>query len=457
MAVTTADVYGAAIEKVSNKLQKYFEQTDQIAGLIKKTSEVETIGRRLFRFAAMQFMGGSYQKFNPNSGSMGSGTGMKLGSFTSGYIPTTYVVEISEDTIETTNKPGQSVVNVFAKQLSGAMDEIKAMDDIGFHGDGTAKLTNPASATSTWTGGTTYTFANTTDTIGVGKLREGMSVSVWIYSGASVVDTKYSAQIDHIDYNNKVVYLNATVSGAAGNTSGTGDLLAFAEAEASVLAAPLASFSSSWPGTPSTAGVLTGDSFRHGYLYANDSTTTNYFLGTIKSANTQLIPATFAASSSLTFAMGQLLLDGLLQRRDPEIINGLIGIANFAQKAAYTALQVNVMNIYRDAGKPAGNTDLQPTGNDYTTTFDFCGIKTYLSKRQHKDRLDFINPATWGRAQLYDTKFHEVGGKKIFESRNSSGALIGAQHFIVKQAYDFVPFDPGSGAYLSALSVPSGY
>ena len=450
MAVTTADVYGAAIEKVSSKLQQYFEQTDQIAGLIKKSSQVETIGRRLYRFAALQFVGGSYQKFNPNSGDMGSGSGMKLGSFTSGYVNTNYVVEMSEDSIETSDKPGQSVVNVFATQLSKAMDEIRTMDDLCFHNDGTGKLTAASSATGSWGSSlTTYTFASASDYIGINKLREGMYVSVWD-SAASTLRTS-GAQIDHIDYNNKIAYLNSTVSGAT-----TGDLLAFAQAESGVLGSSLASFSSSWPGTPSTAGVLTGDSFRHGLFYANDATTTNYFLGTLKSANTQLIPATYAASSALTFQMVQLCLDNLMKRRNPDIINGLVGVSSFAQRAQYQTLGINVTNWMRTKVEEAG-IDQMPSNNAYATTYQMCGVPVYMSKRQHNDRLDFFNPKAWGRAQLHDTKFHDRGGVKIFESRTSGGNVKAAWQFIIKQAYDFVPFDPGAGAYLSALSVPSGY
>jgi hypothetical protein len=422
----------ANIEKVRNKLQDYFESSDQISGLIGKGGEVETISQKLYRIPIRLFRGGSYQKYNADAGDMGSGSGMKINKLTAGYIYSDYVVEVSEESIDTTSKPGQAVVNVFAKQLNEAMDEMKVYDDIAFHGDGSGKLTNSSSLYSSgaWSGGDSMTFAGATDYLGIGKLREGMVVSVFDTLGTTKrVTSVIPLQIDHIDYTNKVVYFNGTITDGA-----TTDILTFAN-----LTAP-----------------LTGDSFRHGLYYANDATTTNYYLGQLKSTIPQLVPTVINASSSLTFQHGLLGLDGIIARRDASVVKGLIGIAHMSQRASVHSLGIALNTIFR-TDKAQKSTDLMPSNIGYEETFDYCGITCHLSKRQDRSRFDFTNPKVWGRAQLFDTKFHDVGGKTVFESRMSTGNLKAARHFIIKQAYDFVCFDPGANFYISNVTLPSGY
>ncbi len=449
--VSQSDVYQAQIEKVRNKLQVYFETSDQISGLIGKGSEVETISRRLYRIPIMLYRGGTFQKFNADAGDMGSGSGMKVDKLTAGYIYSDYVVEVSLETIDVTSKPGQSVVNVFAKQLAEAMTELKCYDDISFHGDGTGTLTSNGSAYGSggWSGGDTMTFAGATDYLGVGKLREGMAVSVWATGAATKrVTSPIPLIIDHIDYTNKVVYFNGTITAGASS-----DLLAFANLTSDTA---LTSFSSTWPGSASSAGQLTGDTFRHGFRYANDATTSNYYLGQIKSSLTQLLPSRVnASSSSLVFPHGLLMLDQIVQRRDADVTKGMVGVAHMSQRAAVHSIGVAISNWNRSSNDKS--LDVMPSNIGYEQTFEFCGIKCYLSKRQDRSRFDFLVPKVWGRAQLHDTKFHEVGGKNLFESRTSTGTLKAAQHFLIVQAYDFVCFDPGCQGYIDNLALPTGY
>ncbi len=448
--VAVADVYEAQLEKVRDKLQQYFETSDQISGMIGKAGEVETISQKLYRIPYMLYRGGTFQKFNADGGDMGAGSGMKLDKLTAGYIYSDYVVEVSLESIDTTSKPGQSVVNVFAKQLSEAMTELKAYDDIHFHGDGSGSLTNASSAVgNSGSASATMTFAGSTDYLGVGKLREGMAVTV--YNGAGTTQRATSVTplfIGTIDYSNKIV----TFANSATATSTTGDVLAVAGLAS---ADDLLTGQSGWPGT-SAAPTLTADTFRHGFRYANDVTTTTYYLGKQRSAVPQLIPSRVnASSSSLVFPHGLLMLDNIIQRRDADVVRGLQGIAHMSQRSAVHSIGIAISNWFRGASDKM--IDVMPSNIGYSEKFEFCGIPCTLSKRQDRSRLDFINPKLWGRAQLHDTKFHEVGGRQLFESRTSSGTLKAAQHFIITQAYDFVCYDPGAEGYIDALTLPSGY
>jgi hypothetical protein len=129
---------------------------------------------------------------------------------------------------------------------------------------------------------------------------------------------------------------------------------------------------------------------------------------------------------------------------------------HMSQRAQVFQLGISISNWFRGASDKM--IDTMPSNTGYSDTFDFCGVKCHLSKRQDRSRVDFINPANWGRAQLFDTKFYDVDGKRVFEVRSSTTAnLVSAVEFFLIQAYDYVCFDPGAGGYISSLTVPAGY
>lgn len=445
---TVIDTVGGMIEQVRDKLELYFESTNQLSGLIKKNNgQIETVSRYLWRIPVQLYRGGHFHKYVADQGDMGSGTGMKLTSLTAGYFDSLRTYRITQEQIDTTASKGQSTVNVFQKTLADAMLEAQIDDDIAAHGDGTGKLTNAASTGTS----TTLTFAGATDFLGVNRLREGLAVDCWDATGATK-RTGGPYTISNIDYTNKIVTFATAPAGLA-----TTDLIAFSGMDA-YGPATLTSFSSTWPGGGLTNGPgLTGDSFRHGIQYSNDNTTSNYFLGKQKSAISQLLPTSVnAGNSQLVFQHGQIGRDGIMQRRDPEVANGLIGLFHFSQRAQVQNISMTISEWFRKGGEKM--IDLQPDAGDYGESFPFVGMKCYVDKRQDRSRVDFINPKTWGRAQKHDTKFFEIGGERVFPCRSSStGNLLAAVEFHIKQAYDFVNFDPGCQFYIYNIAVPAGY
>ncbi len=449
MASSIIDTVSSQIETVEKNLQKYFESSDQIAGLIKAAADAVTVSRYLYRIPFQQWRGGVLRKLQYNEGDMGAGTGMKLNSLTAGYIVTNRVFRIGTEQKETSGDSKQSTVDVFQKTLAEAMLEAQIDDDVALSTDGTGKLTNSASASSA----TTLTFAAVTDSMGVNRLREGTSVDVWDTTGATKrIGGPY--QIINIDYTNKIVTFGSAVTGIAAT-----DLLAIANLDVYGPAA-LTSFSSTWPGggLSNNAG-LTGDSYRHGYLYSNDATGSNYYLGKLKSTISQLIPTRVnAANSSLVFQYGLQGLDGIRQRRDKDAVKGLIGIAHMAQRSQAFIIGTAISNKFIQGTSFGKSLDIMPDNKQYEDTFDFCGITCHVSKRQDRSRFDFINPSVWGRAQLHETKFYDAGdGRKIYPVRAATGNLVTAMETHIVQAYDFVNRDPGASFYIDSLTVPSGY
>lgn len=450
MAATLLDTTAAQIEKVRPKLENYFEQSDQIAALIKPSEEAEVVSNYLYRIPFKLYNGGNYGKFSADGGVLGEGTSLKLNNLIAGYVYSRHAVRLTTEQIDTSKSKEQSTINVLADALANAMREVQVNDDISFHNDGTGLLTNSGSATN---GTTTITFAAATDRLGVNRLREGMTVDVWDVNGTTKRAGAGSGPIViiRIDWSGKVVTFNQTVTAIASD-----DKLAFTGLD-SYGPAGLTSFSSTWP-QRGQAGGLGGDSFRHGLYYANDITSANYFLQVQKSVVPQLLPSRVNASAALSFSHGLQIKDKIVQRRDADVLNGLIGIFHMAQRAQMFNIGISILNKFVTGESFGKSLDVMPSNHNYGDTFEFDGVTCHLSKRQFTNRVDFINPSKWGRAKLHDTKYwgDEVG-QTVFPVRDGNGVLKAAIEFFLVQAYDFICFDPGAQGYIDNLDVPTGY
>lgn len=437
--VLSQNVLQAQIEKVRPKVQELFETTDTIAALIKKGGEAEVVSEKLYRIPLVTYRGGSFRSFNADGGDMGAGSGLSVTNLEAGFLYSDYAVQISKRAMDDTAKGEQAVINAFAYNFKNAMKELQATDDIVFHTNGNGVLMSSvgASATGTWNSGnsTTYTYASSTDYVGVSRLRPGMLIDVY-NNGLST--NRGSFIIDHIDTLNKVVYIQgALVPGAA-----TTDVLAV-----SGLSPTLQSFQSTWP--------LSGDSFRHGLYYFNDSNPANYLLGQLKSNVTELLANNVVANGNLAHIHGLILQDQIINRRDQDAFRGLIGISHMAQRAAVYNIGIAMSEWFRKASDKM--IDVMPGGVEYNDTFPFVGVTCKLDKRQDKSRLDFIIPKLWGRCMLHDTKFHEVEGRTVFEGRTSSGTLQASVIFYLVQCFDYYCVDSGAQGFISSLTVPPGY
>lgn len=434
--VLSANVYQAQIEKVRPKVQELFETTDTIAALIKKGGEAEIVSEKLYRIPLVTYRGGSFRAFNADGGDMGPGTGLNVTNLEAGFVYTDYVVSLSKRAMDDTAKSEQAVINAFSYNFKNAMKELQATDDMVFHTNGTGVLTNASSATGTWSSGTqtSYTYASSTDYVGVSRMRPGNWVDVY---NSTYTTNRGSYQIAQIDTLNKIVNLLGVVPGAT-----AGDVIAV-----SGLSPTLQSFTSSWP--------LSGDSFRHGLYYFMDSNSSNYLLGQLKSNLPELLANNVVANGNLAHVQGLILQDQIINRRDEDAFKGLIGISHMAQRAAVYNIGIALSEWHR--GKADKMIDVEPGGVEYSDTFPFVGITCKLDKRQDKSRMDFIIPKLWGRCMLHDTKFHEVEGRTIFEGRTASGTVAAYVQFLLVQCFDYYCVDSGAQGFISSLVVPSGY
>lgn len=452
MATSIIDTVSSNLEKVHSKVEEWFESTDSIYRLIGTKGPIEKVSRYMFRVPFMQYIGGQFRKYSANGGPLGSGTGMKLSHFTGAYFYSTYNCRVTQEQMDISG-PDQSVINVFSTQLSRAILEAQVYADITLHQNGTGFLTNGASAIAAGPPAT-MTFAAATDYLDVSMLREGMCVDVWNNAGSTKRAPATAAPliIVSINYNSGLITFDQGITGLS--AAGGGDRVAFRDMDI-YGPASLTSFSSTWPDR-TVAGGIGGDSFRHGFPYVNDVTTSNYYGGVLKSTVPQIMPTRVNASSAaITFSMGLDMLDGIRKRRDPELVRGLIGITSMKQRKAIQNLGVTIANKYISGDQFGKSVDLQPSNHQYGDITEFCGIPLHTSKRQDASRLDFVNPATWMRAQVKDASFYDTGKGTVHEVRDGDGGIVAAVEFYMTQAFDWVCLDPGAGGYIDALAIPA--
>lgn len=445
----------AQIEVVEPTLQLLFEQTDQIAARVKKSGKVQQISRYLWRLPLKLTNGFHYTKFSADGGSLFHGTSLQLSNLNAGYFYTNLGAQLTQEQLDTSQNKDQSVINVLSDSLANIMIEAGVMDDISFHQNGTGILTNPSSAVTA----NTMTFNATTDFLHVNNLREGMCVDVWDTTGATLRTPATGAPIiiSSIDYDNYIITFNQNVTGIT-----LTDIIAIRNL---TVYGPttLTSFSSAYPGlaTSPTSGGIGGDSFRHGFRYATDTTTSNYFYGKQKSTfGTQLNPVFVNAQNQpIEWDHFHRVIAKVIQKRDKDIWKKLEGIAHMSQRTAIMDLGTTIVTNMRTGQNFGPQYDNIPNEMGYEDKLTVAGLPIWISKRQDRSRIDFLNFEKCWRAQLHDTKFYNGGndGRTTFEGRDSTGAVQAFFEFFVVQAYDFVFPDNGGFAVISSLALPQNW
>lgn len=442
------DIVEAHIEKVRSKVPRLHESSQQLAGKINVAKDVVKVNRKLYRIPLKIRPSGVYGKVSLDGGSLGTGTGPKISSLQAGYLPSKMAFRLTEEQIATTDGGDGAIINIFNEEMARGMESMQVHADIELHGDGTGVLTNAATAENN----TTLTFgaAIATDPLGVDQLREGMAVDVW----DSGLTTKRSGAgsgpviIETINYESKLVTFDQTITSLAAT-----DRLAIKDVDAFGPSTPTTQ-SSTWPATGTAAG-LGGDSWRHGMRYVNDATASDYYLGKQKSAIPQLLPSYVSAASGAFSEQHVLqMMDKLRKRRDMEQIRGLMGVFPMKQREAHFMSGVHIVNKPMNSPNFGGALDKMPSNTNYDDTFEVAGITSCVSNRQPADRVDFINPQNWGRAEAMPLDFYDRGGKRLFEGRGSDGTVSLFWEWFLVGAWDYVCYDPGAGGYIDNLLIP---
>jgi hypothetical protein len=86
-----------------------------------------------------------------------------------------------------------------------------------------------------------------------------------------------------------------------------------------------------------------------------------------------------------------------------------------------------------------------------------AGAPVRKSYSWNRSRIDFIARDQWGRAEMHPASFYDVGGKKLFEIRGSSGGVATAQVMYLTASFNLFLMNPAIGSYIDTLAIPTGY
>lgn len=447
MSSTITDTLRTHLEQVSNRVQEYHAYDQSLAGRFKPTTVAE-VTRYLYRIIVENYIGGQLIKYSADRGSMGTGTGPSYTYLTAGFLDSSLNFEVTKEQMDTMMKDSQARVKILARIMAQAMTVMIAHDNSFLFGDGTGVLTNDSSLYAAGPP-VQYTFAAATDSLGVNRLFEGMSVDIWSSDlGTKRNTTGGPRKILQIDRSNKIVTLDV----APNNSPATGDQITVANVEAYGPSTPTG-FSSTWPGGAlTTAAGLTGDSWLHGLGYANDATTSNYYLGQIKSGLPKLIPPRVNASSAtIGYDMIETMKNLGIEIWGDDYVKGLMGVCHMKQQQKLKEFGTTVV---RDMATPSGVKlkDLQPAAG-YADTFYISEVPHFCSRSQDRARIDYYHEEDWGRVESEAPHFYKLpDGGIFFELRNSSGEVLAGFEFRIVRKFDWVCHKPGRGGVVDTLA-----
>lgn len=465
------DIVSAQLEVVAPNLEDYIQSASVFGDIVESSAKAVQVSRYGYRHPVKLYMGGASSKVSWNEGTSGSGafpvgTMMNVTHLSGAYYTQVRTYRIPDEAIDTTSSEGQSRINALSLQIADAMVGQAQEDDIGLHTDGTGVLTNSSSAPAVAGGGTasaTITYAGATDYLRTAKLRVGMAVGLW--SQDLTVQRTFTAPLVIIAINpaTGVVTFNQTVTLNDSATSSVGDVITFAGLAAYGPSTPT-SFGANYP---FTSGAIPqygvgGDSWRHGLPYANDTTTSNYFYGRLKSTRPEFLGNEVDAGGlGIDWALGRIgqakVNARFGQAQNPQMV---MGLAAEAQIAAIEDLDIAASVIQHPNGGE-GQTqvkDLAAFERKVGRSIPYCGIKHYLDPRQPKNRIDYFAADCIYKIQLHPTQFVQGGdsGQYLFRCRYATTAQpISAVEFFVKSNYDFLFSFPGRHFHITNLLVSS--
>jgi hypothetical protein len=419
---SNADVVSLQMEKVRKKLSELFETSNVASNLVQRGAETEQISTRDYRIPFIYQRGGKYRTFNPDGGDMGRGSGPKATHMVATYFPVVYAIELTNLEMYATATSEKAVKKAFAYALTNAMKEFQVYTDYSFHTAGDGIFARPTSH-SVVSSKSVYTL----DTAFATQLcRRGMGCTVYQnnLSAARVgaTDSLAPRTIEKVDIGQNQITLDQEVASA-----GNDDFILFEGVSGA---------------TPA---------WKNGLYKFNNSSTSGSLLSVVKADYPEIVAQEQPANGALNGVFGMLLLDELRQKRDDEVISGIIGLAHSKQRTAWYKAGMTISEWQR--GSKDKMIDLVPDMSE--RNFMYAGVKHTIDKHQNRTRIDWFNPKIFGRAILKELDWHTVEGRKLFELRGASGGVAAGMVFYLEQLEDWYSTDPGAGGYISGLTLPT--
>ena len=164
-------------------------------------------------------------------------------------------------------------------------------------------------------------------------------------------------------------------------------------------------------------------------------------------------PSVDAGSSLLTPQHIRLAMNKLrLKRDDQSILDGLVAHLGPAQVDAYEqTAQLAILINKTDSSNQGYSPFFAPK--------DMLGAPLKVNVKADPTRIDFICTDRWFRALSQDIDFYSDPGdsETVFPGYGASGGRASFSLVYLCASFQVCSEDPGAGAYIKSLAVPSGY
>lgn len=416
-----ADVVATELEKVRSAVPVLFERDDTFYSAIPNRTDVEIISNRDARIPLEIYPGGKFAHWNPEGGSLGTGSGGKFDKAVINSVHLRHNVQWTKKAEWGTDDPRKAVVKALRHLLSTAMADFRRHLDSLCLTNGQGVL-GTVSAVSNAGGVDTVTLG--TDGFGARLLRYAQDVAYFDSTLATNRTAGTDKEITYYDPVAKVIKTATTAALAPGDKVVVGGL-----------------------------GNVTGSNVvsLFGVPYHHNNASTGSWLG-LDRATLPMIRATgINASSTFALPFARRAVNSIGDRLGKDQMSGLEAWTHPCQVQAYEEYAQSVMVINKTSSDEKINTyfgdNVQLAG---------VPVKTHFS--WDKTRIDFIAKKLWGRVQVKAPDFYDVEGKKIFEMRDpTTGGVMASQIFHIVVGFNMFQTNPAGGAYIYGLPVPVGY
>ncbi len=205
--------------------------------------------------------------------------------------------------------------------------------------------------------------------------------------------------------------------------------------------------------------TISAGSFRNGLYTFNTTNSSGSLLGLSYSSVPELIcPQVNGGSGFYTPSLIFSAKSQMTQRRDDEVIAGVVGVCHTAQRTSWYNVGITIANIYQRPGEPTKNIDLAAQGTKLSSTFEAGEITHHVSRYANKSRVDWMNPGNFGWVQLQDPAFIQTPeGQRLFmgHSTTTGNPTFGFQWGALNTS-NLYSVDPACSAVVYSLAIPSG-
>lgn len=416
MALSETRVVATEIEKIRKALPVLYEREDTFFSMIEKKN-VEEVSKRDMRIPMELRPGGFFGHYDPDGGSLGRGDGPTYDKAVINVVHLRYGCEYTRLAEWSTDTSRKAVVQTVRKLTASAMVELRRALDCLYHTGGNGVL----ATISDVSGGGPYDLTCDDDNFGVKLLRFGQKVDVY----DSTLNTKRTATsrtITALDIEAKTL----TISGGAIAGIGATDLLVVE----GLTAPPVSLYGIPYHANDSSSGT---------WLGYNRSSTPEVRANSVDAQN-----------AALALTQPRLASNKVGNRLGKDAMKKLKAFMHPCQKAQYEDLAQQISIIQKQA-KQEG-LDLY-----FGDSMQMAGHSVETDYKWDKTRIDFQDTSNWGRPNLKEIDFYDVGGKKLFEDRDTDGSVkTSVMFYLVVSTNAFVD-NPAEFTYIKNLAVLDGY